>query len=410
VALGFLKFLNGINYIPKPTATGSEAGDLESVEVGGGISRLQYFDGVNPSSPVITDVSTDVLTNKTLVAPHIVLDNNPIVFFDTITTHTISLEGPPAGDLPNNYVFALPSTPGTIDQVLTTDGDGNTSWTTPVVDALPTGIIMAFAGSGSAVPAGWLICGGQAVSRTVYANLFALCGTTYGVGDGSTTFNVPDLRGTVPAGVDNMGGTPANRLTVGGSGISGVTLGASGGTETHALDIAELAAHTHTAGTLTNSTSSVSGTITNATSAVTGTISATGSNVTGTIGGSDGTHNHAVTDPGHVHTYEGAANSGAGLVDEPMMIAPTGSSSAGTTNTATTGITVSSNDGGHGHGFSLTATAQNITSSLTAAAQIISYALTAAAQTISGLTGSTGSGTAHQNTQPTLILNYIIKT
>lgn len=51
-------------------------------------------------------------------------------------------------------------------------------------------------------PAGWLICDGQAVSRTTYADLFAIIGTTYGAGNGSTTFNVPDLRGRVPVGLN----------------------------------------------------------------------------------------------------------------------------------------------------------------------------------------------------------------
>ena len=62
-------------------------------------------------------------------------------------------------------------------------------------------------------PTGWFLCFGQAVNRTTYAALFAVLGTTFGVGDGSTTFNLPDLRGRLPLGQDNMGGTPANRVT-----------------------------------------------------------------------------------------------------------------------------------------------------------------------------------------------------
>lgn len=108
---------------------------------------------------------------------------------------------------------------------------------------IPAGAIMPFAGS--TAPSGWLLCGGQAVSRTTYAALFTLFSTTYGVGDGSTTFNLPDLRGRVAAGVDNMGGTAANRITSGGAGITGTTLGAAGGTETHTLTTAQLASHAH---------------------------------------------------------------------------------------------------------------------------------------------------------------------
>ncbi len=81
---------------------------------------------------------------------------------------------------------------------------------------------------------------GQAISRTTYSTLYSLLTTTYGTGDGSTTFNIPDLRGRVLAGVDNMGGSAANRLTTGGSGIAGTTLGATGGAETETLTLAQL--------------------------------------------------------------------------------------------------------------------------------------------------------------------------
>lgn len=54
-------------------------------------------------------------------------------------------------------------------------------------------------------PTGWLLCNGDAVSRTTYADLFAVIGTTFGTGDGSTTFNVPDFRGRVPAGDGGTG-------------------------------------------------------------------------------------------------------------------------------------------------------------------------------------------------------------
>ena len=68
----------------------------------------------------------------------------------------------------------------------------------------PVGAISIY--GGAAAPAGWLLCNGAAVSRTVtYADLFAIIGTTYGVGDGSTTFNLPDLRGIFPRGAGTSG-------------------------------------------------------------------------------------------------------------------------------------------------------------------------------------------------------------
>jgi hypothetical protein len=63
---------------------------------------------------------------------------------------------------------------------------------------LPSGLVMPFAGT--TTPDGWLACDGSAVSRTTYSLLFTAIGTTYGDGDGSSTFNVPDLRGRLPVG------------------------------------------------------------------------------------------------------------------------------------------------------------------------------------------------------------------
>lgn len=87
-------------------------------------------------------------------------------------------------------------------------------------------------------PALWLLCYGQAISRTTYAALFAAIGTVFGSGDGSTTFNVPDLRGRVIAGADNMGGTAAGRL-------SGYTRATVGGAQSVTLTLAGIPAHTH---------------------------------------------------------------------------------------------------------------------------------------------------------------------
>jgi microcystin-dependent protein len=105
------------------------------------------------------------------------------------------------------------------------------------------GMIVPYAGSSA--PTGWLMCYGQDVSRTIEANLFAAIGVTYGAGDSTTTFNVPDLRGRVIAGQDDMGSISANRLTGQTGGLNGDTLGATGGAETHTLSEAELAAHRH---------------------------------------------------------------------------------------------------------------------------------------------------------------------
>jgi microcystin-dependent protein len=111
------------------------------------------------------------------------------------------------------------------------------------VGFIPAGCVMPYAGASA--PAGWLLCAGQAVSRIDYGALFAVVGTTYGSGDGSTTFNLPDLRGRVIAGEDDMGGTAANRLTSAGSGINGLALGAAGGAQTMTISSSNLPVHQH---------------------------------------------------------------------------------------------------------------------------------------------------------------------
>lgn len=82
---------------------------------------------------------------------------------------------------------------------------------------------------------------GQAISRTTYSALFAIMSTTYGAGDGSTTFNLPDKTGRVSA----MKEASATRLTATYFGASGATMGAVGGSESHTLTEAQLAAHDH---------------------------------------------------------------------------------------------------------------------------------------------------------------------
>ena len=90
-------------------------------------------------------------------------------------------------------------------------------WDGAIYSQAMAGIIQMFAGS--TAPSGWLVCDGSAVSRTTYATLFAAIGTTWGTGNGSTTFNLPDLRGRAPIGA----GT--------GSGLTARTLGSTGGSE-----------------------------------------------------------------------------------------------------------------------------------------------------------------------------------
>ena len=121
--------------------------------------------------------------------------------------------------------------------------------------AFVAGMLMPYAGSSA--PTGWLLCYGQSLSRTTYADLFTAIGTTYGSVDGDS-FNAPDLRGRTIAGQDDMGGSSANRLTDQTGGLNGDTLGATGGAETHILTEAQLPAHNH--GTVVTNVSASSST------------------------------------------------------------------------------------------------------------------------------------------------------
>lgn len=173
---------------------------------------------------------------------------------------------------------------------------------------LPTGTVLPFAGSSA--PSGYLLCFGQLISRATYSALFGVIGTTFGVGDGTTTYQLPDMRGNLPAGADNIGGTPANRLT-------GYVVGTSGGTQSQTISTTNLPAHNH---------------------AVT-----------------DPGHVHTITDPGHVHTQPGGftfvisgSGSGvlnvgsAGVTDASTPSAVTGIS----VNSATTGVTTQNTGSG----------------------------------------------------------------
>jgi microcystin-dependent protein len=221
------------------------------------------------------------------------------------------------------------------------------------VGALPAGSVIPFAGS--AAPAGWLMCGGQAVSRTTYAALFAVIGTTYGSGDGSTTFTLPDMRGRSVFGKDDMGGSAASRITSGVSNITGTTLGATGGDQ-------NIHSHSH-ANSLTNN-------------AVTSGNDNADHTHTGTSGNDNTDHSHAYT-PANAGPFTGIiGTNGHGGTMQPWSVS-TGGRSAFHQHSTTTGGRSSN----HQH---------SVTSNVTISNQ------------------STGAGNS-QNMPPTIILNYIIK-
>lgn len=173
---------------------------------------------------------------------------------------------------------------------------------------------------GTVLPAGYLWCNGAAVSRSIYAALFTAIGTAHGAGNGSTTFNVPDVMGRGIIGREGMGGVAAPaRITVANSALDPSVLGGAGGDE-------RLPAHTHT-----------------------------GSSAPHNHGVTDNGHGHGVTDNGHNHktgqsvarnfypatTYGYVlATSGSGSMDPNNQDTSTTSTTGLTINNAATGLTV----------------------------------------------------------------------
>lgn len=149
------------------------------------------------------------------------------------------------------------------------------------VNSVPTGTVFMWVTS--TAPTGYLKCDGSAVSRSTYAALFAVISTTFGAGDGSTTFNLPDMRGRIPmgSGTGTGGGSSGSGAPTGGSGLTARTLGDWAGAETHTLTTAEMPSHTHTYDT---SNTAGTGTAQRAQS--------TGSTGTTQATGGDGAHNN----------------------------------------------------------------------------------------------------------------------
>lgn len=132
------------------------------------------------------------------------------------------------------------------DQIPINSADDITTKRIEVNSLSPTGSIVDFAGNNP--PDGWLLCYGQSLNATSnpqYAALWAVLGTLYG-GSGITDFKVPDLRGRVVAGQDDMGGTSANRLTGTSGSVDGDVLGGTGGAEQHTLTNPQMPTHSVT--------------------------------------------------------------------------------------------------------------------------------------------------------------------
>jgi len=226
------------------------------------------------------------------------------------------------------------------------------------------GIISPFAGS--VAPTGWLLCFGQSVSTTTYALLYNVIGYTYG-GAGAS-MSIPDLRGRVVAGKDNMGGVSADRLT---TPIDGDVLGASGGAESVTLTVAQMPTHTHFTASQTPTTTAGEGTHSHTWSGT----------VTGTVGSDS-----------HSHQFSG---------DTASNTAGSGSGDRVTSLTSTTSGSQVRTTGSDTHNHTWTS---SVVSGTVSGAGTHTHTMVIPASNSS----SNGSSTSHTNIQPTIVLNYII--
>jgi len=201
-----------------------------------GATAWIYADGGGASAQVRAVPSNVVDDTSPQLGGDLDVNGNSIV---SVSNGDIAITPDGTGDVIIDGI-KYPQADGNADEILTTDGAGQLSFTAlGAANTFVSGMLMPYAGA--TAPTGWLLCYGQAVDRTTYADLFAVVGTTYGAGDGSTTFDLPDLRGRVVAGKDDMGGTSANRLTSSANGdLNGDGLGNSGGSQTHTLALTEL--------------------------------------------------------------------------------------------------------------------------------------------------------------------------
>lgn len=221
--------------------------------------------------------------------------------------------------------------------------------------ANPVGSVIQYAGS-SAPDASWLICDGSAISRTTYAALFAVLGTTYGAGNGSTTFNIPNLKGRVAVGLDS-GQTEFDAL------------GETGGAKTHTLATGEMPSHTHTQNAHSHTQNAHTHT--------------------------QNAHTHTQNSHYHIVGLDDATP--ADLNDVNLVQEQTGSTYAGWS------IDIVNTVSGQRRVIASKTTATNQNATAT------NNNTTATNQNATATNQNTGGGGAHNNLQPYIAMNYIIK-
>lgn len=264
----------------------------------------------------------------------------------------------------------------------------NTGWadigSSSTTSSGKSGMVTSWAGSHTNVPSGWLLCDGSAISRTTYADLFAVIGTNFGAGNGSTTFNLPDYQLYWLVGAPstlttapNPSGVPASWVVTTGTDFYGSWSHSTNGSHSgHALSITSAGSHTHTGGhthtvTSANTDASTDGshTVSGAfasggaahthTSTTAGTTSTGGLSLTGATSVSSVGHTHVVTlaSGGTSHNHQVSGNSYSGSAGHGSSHTHTAGSAASDSQGATTNsnanhthtLSAPGISGGHAH-------------------------------------------------------------
>lgn len=244
---------------------------------------------------------------------------------------------------------------------------------TKVENNSPIGEIKMYAGD--IAPAGYLLCQGQAISRSTYADLYKVIGDKFGSGDGSTTFNLPDMQNRVPVGASDT-----------------LELGQAGGENEHKLTVDEMPSHTHEQETHAHNAS--------------GSSASAGSHTHSASSGSGGSHTHTVSGTAasegtHVHKMGRALGGNSGYnyfpVSSENVTGATSDSvySAGAHTHSVNGTAASA--GEHGHAITIKSDGAH------------NHSVSVTVDEATAVNQSTGGDLAHNNMQKYLVLNYIIK-
>ena len=196
VTIGTMGSVNlGLAALASPTFTGVPLAPTASA----GTNTTQIATTAFVASSFLPLAGGTVTGNVTLNA------QSDIRFADADSSNYVALQAP--ATVASNLTLTLPAADGSSGQALTTNGSGALAFAT--IGGVPTGAVFYFAAN--TAPTGFLKCDGAPVSRSNYSALFAITGTTYGVGNGTTTFNLPDLRGEFIRGWDDARGIDASR-------------------------------------------------------------------------------------------------------------------------------------------------------------------------------------------------------